>query len=132
MRLLCLLRHAKSSWDDPGLADFDRPLAPRGRAAAPRIGAWIAAQGLCPDVVLCSPALRTRQTWELVAPACGGSARVDHRRSIYEAPPAHLSAALAGVSSSRSEEHTSELQSLMRISYAVFCLNKKTTTNSSK
>src|SRR3546814_19193887 len=100
MALLCLRRHAKSGCDGPGLADFDRPLAPRGRAAAPRIGAWIAAQGLCPDVVLCSPALRTRQTWELVAPACGGSARVDHRRSIYEAPPEHLSAALAGVSAS--------------------------------
>jgi phosphohistidine phosphatase len=68
MKYVYLLRHAKSSWDDPSLADFDRPLAPRGRDAAPRIGARMQAQGLLPDAVLTSGARRAQETWELVRP----------------------------------------------------------------
>ena len=67
MLTLSLLRHAKSSWANPLLADFDRPLAPRGEKAAPRIGAFIAAQGLIPDLILCSGSARTRQTLALAA-----------------------------------------------------------------
>src|SRR5262249_41406064 len=63
---LMLLRHAKSSWDDGSLEDFDRPLAPRGEAAAPRMGAYMAAHDLAPQLILCSPAVRTRQTLDLV------------------------------------------------------------------
>ncbi|GIT92525.1 phosphoglycerate mutase [Jannaschia pagri] len=59
---LILLRHAKSSWGDALLEDFDRPLNRRGREAAPRIGAWLRTNGHTPDVILCSSALRTRQT----------------------------------------------------------------------
>jgi phosphohistidine phosphatase len=66
MLTLTLLRHAKSSWDDPELGDFDRPLAPRGETAAPRIGAAMVAAKLKPDLVVCSSALRTRQTLALV------------------------------------------------------------------
>lgn len=66
MLTLMLLRHAKSSWDNPADADFDRPLAKRGQKAAPRMGAEIARLGLVPDLVLCSSAARTRQTLELV------------------------------------------------------------------
>ncbi|MFN4089302.1 MAG: SixA phosphatase family protein [Alphaproteobacteria bacterium] len=95
-RTLCLLRHAKSSWDDPGAADFDRPLAARGRAAAPRMGAWLAARGLVPDAVICSSALRTRQTWDLVAPALGGRPSVTRTGEIYEAPACRLLAAIRG------------------------------------
>lgn len=62
MLTLTLFRHAKSSWADPGLQDFDRPLAPRGEAAAPLIGAFLAARGLIPDLVICSGSRRTRQT----------------------------------------------------------------------
>ncbi|MGI9449730.1 MAG: SixA phosphatase family protein [Geminicoccaceae bacterium] len=67
MRRLMLLRHAKSSWDHMDLDDVDRPLAPRGRAAAPLLGRYISHENLQPDLVLCSSASRTRQTWELVS-----------------------------------------------------------------
>ena len=60
--LLLLLRHAKSAWDDPRLADIDRPLAPRGHRAAQLIAEAIEKRGLRPDRILCSPALRTRET----------------------------------------------------------------------
>ncbi len=59
---LALLRHAKSSWDDSSLADQDRPLSPRGRRAAKRLGRYLRHEGFAPDLVLCSPAARTRQT----------------------------------------------------------------------
>ncbi|MBV9606081.1 MAG: histidine phosphatase family protein [Solirubrobacterales bacterium] len=64
---LFVLRHAKSSWDDPGLADFDRPLAPRGRSAVAAIAAHLDAAGITPELVLCSSARRTRETLEGVA-----------------------------------------------------------------
>lgn len=66
MLTLYLLRHAKSSWDHPSLADFDRPLAARGREAAPRMGRLMRDEGHAPELVLCSPALRARQTMDLV------------------------------------------------------------------
>ena len=62
MLTLTLFRHAKSSWAEPGLQDFDRPLAPRGEEAAPLMGAVLAERGLIPDLVLCSASRRTRQT----------------------------------------------------------------------
>ena len=66
MHTLYLLRHAKSSWDDPTLADYERPLAPRGRRAAKRIGDYLRASGIEPEFILCSGAERTRQTLELI------------------------------------------------------------------
>jgi phosphohistidine phosphatase len=72
LRRLYLLRHAKSSWDDPSLADFERPLAPRGRKAARRIAGYAARAGIRPELVICSPATRARETLERVAPALGG------------------------------------------------------------
>ena len=65
---LLLLRHAKSSWDDPALADHDRPLAPRGRKAAKRIGKRLRADQAPVSLVLCSSARRARETVDLVAP----------------------------------------------------------------
>jgi phosphohistidine phosphatase len=59
---LALLRHAKSSWADSGLADHDRPLNQRGRRAATRLGQYIRDEGIMPELVLCSSARRTRQT----------------------------------------------------------------------
>jgi phosphohistidine phosphatase len=64
---LLLLRHAKSSRDDSSLSDMERPLNSRGEKAAARMGQYIAKTKLVPDRVLCSPALRTRQTWSLAA-----------------------------------------------------------------
>lgn len=66
MLTLYLLRHAKSSWDHPSLSDFDRPLAARGREAAPRMGRLMRDNSHAPELVLCSPALRARQTKDLV------------------------------------------------------------------
>jgi phosphohistidine phosphatase len=80
MHTLLLLRHAKSSWEQPALADYDRPLAKRGLKAAPRMGAEIGALGLRPDLVLCSGAKRTRETLDLVLAALG----------VYMAPPTGL------------------------------------------
>ena len=64
---LILIRHAKSSWDDPLQADHDRPLNDRGRDAAPKIGQWLAGRDLTPQTVLSSPARRTQETWSAIA-----------------------------------------------------------------
>lgn len=73
MQTLYLLRHAKSSWADPTLTDRERPLAPRGRRDAKRIAKHLLRLGVEPELVLCSPAERTRETLELVRPALGAS-----------------------------------------------------------
>ncbi len=73
MRTLYLLRHAKSSWEDPGLADDERPLAPRGRRDGKRIAEHLRRQEIEFELVLCSSAARTRQTLELLRPALGGA-----------------------------------------------------------
>jgi phosphohistidine phosphatase len=64
---LLVLRHAKSSWDDPGLDDHERPLAPRGRRAVEAIAAHLNAADIHPDLVLCSSARRTRETLDGIA-----------------------------------------------------------------
>jgi len=59
---LYVLRHAKSSWEDPGLPDHERPLAPRGHRALKVISEYLTENAVSPELVLCSPARRTRQT----------------------------------------------------------------------
>lgn len=68
LRRLVLLRHAKSSWSDPGIADVDRPLAPRGERACATMAAQLVRRKLLPDRVLCSTARRTRETWNRIRP----------------------------------------------------------------
>jgi phosphohistidine phosphatase len=75
VKRLFLLRHAKSSWDDADLADRDRPLAPRGRRAVKVMAGHIRDEKISPSLVLCSPARRTRETLEGVAP--GGEVQID-------------------------------------------------------
>lgn len=70
MKTLFLLRHAKSSWSEPGLEDRLRPLNKRGRRDAPVMGGRSRQRGDCPEVILSSPALRARQTAQLFAEAC--------------------------------------------------------------
>jgi phosphohistidine phosphatase len=65
---LFVLRHAKSSWDDPGLDDHDRPLAPRGRRATALLAKHLRAHRIEPAQVLCSSARRTRETFDGVSP----------------------------------------------------------------
>lgn len=91
---LLLLRHAKSAWDQPGLADHERPLAPRGSKAAKRIGRALRELGLVPDLALCSTALRARQTWELVLDALGAGVETRYLKGLYLASPAQMLAVI--------------------------------------
>lgn len=90
MLTLSLLRHAKSSWNDPGQQDFDRPLNERGRDAAPRMGAFIAAHGIAPDLIVCSPSVRTRQTLDLVLPHFPAPPAVLFEDALYLGPASTL------------------------------------------
>ena len=67
MLQLMLLRHAKSNWSKAALADLDRPLNDRGKRAASVMGRYMVTRGFIPDLVLCSPATRARDTWKRVA-----------------------------------------------------------------
>jgi len=69
VKVVHLLRHAKSSWEDPGHLDAERPLAPRGRRAARAMAEHLRREGIRPALILCSPARRARETLELVAEA---------------------------------------------------------------
>jgi phosphohistidine phosphatase len=71
VKTVWLLRHAKSSWEDDALPDHDRPLAPRGHRAGKRLRRFVADNGVRPELVLCSTALRARSTLELVQPGLG-------------------------------------------------------------
>lgn len=85
MTRLLLLRHAKAEPLAGHASDHDRPLSAEGVAAAREVGAWFRGHGLAPDLVLCSTARRTRETWRLAAEG-GGMAGVDTRfvASLYE------------------------------------------------
>ncbi|MBX9695875.1 MAG: histidine phosphatase family protein [Cyanobacteria bacterium] len=86
MKHLFLLRHAKSSWDDLDLSDFDRPLNNRGEKAAPRIGKEMKKRAVTPDLILCSPSRRTKETLNLVVESAElVSAPVSFCDEIYEA-----------------------------------------------
>ena len=79
------MRHAKSSWDDSELADHDRPLAPRGRKGAGLIAQHMKKSGLEPSVVLCTSALRARQTLELIRPALAKGTAIKIEPKLYGA-----------------------------------------------
>lgn len=85
MRRLLLLRHAKSSWDDSALEDFDRPLSLRGRSSAPGMGRHMADHSLVPDRVLCSTARRTRDTFAGILPFLTADLDVRFLSALYEA-----------------------------------------------
>lgn len=93
-RRLILTRHAKSSWDRPGLDDHDRPLNGRGRRAARELGRWLASRGYLPDEVLSSDSLRTRETWAGVAEGLPDAPEPRWLRELYHADPAAMLAAL--------------------------------------
>lgn len=90
MKILTLLRHAKSGWDDPVTRDFDRPLNPRGRRAARTVGAEMKAQDLAFDLVLASPARRVIETLEEVTAAFGPLRRRFDERLYLAAVPTLL------------------------------------------
>jgi phosphohistidine phosphatase len=87
-RRLILTRHAKSAWDDPSVADHDRPLNPRGRHAALELGEWLGSRGYEPDQVICSTAQRTRDTWATMAMApLEVTPPVSYEHALYHAAP---------------------------------------------
>ena len=90
MRELLLLRHAKSNRDEPAAGDHERDLARRGERAAPQVGRLLRAEGLVPDLALCSTATRAKRTWELAAAELGREVPVRYLRTLYLAPPSRL------------------------------------------
>ena len=90
MKQLFLLRHAKSSWDDSSLSDFDRPLNRRGRTAAPFMGELTARRKIRPEIIVSSPAVRARQTAELFKEAAGLKCPLRFEKRIYDANLADL------------------------------------------
>lgn len=90
MRTLILMRHAKSDWKQPGMADHDRPLNDRGREAAPLMAEQFAAQGLLADVILASTAARVRETVELLQERWSPAAEVIRSRGLYLASPREI------------------------------------------
>ncbi len=87
MRTLYLLRHAKSDRGNPALSDIERPLAPRGRRDAPTMADYMRERDYRPDLILCSPATRTRETLALLQPVLGLDIRVEYDRKLYPGSP---------------------------------------------
>lgn len=90
MVTLSLFRHAKSAWDQAGLRDFDRALAPRGENAAPAMGRYMAENDREPEIVLCSTAKRARQTLELALPEFKSAPEVRYSDAMYHAGPQQM------------------------------------------
>jgi phosphohistidine phosphatase len=87
-RKLLLLRHAKSAW--PDVPDHERPLARRGQRDAPVMGRWLRAAGHVPDQVLCSTALRARETWQLAQAGLGATPPASFDDGIYQSSAVQL------------------------------------------
>jgi len=92
---LILVRHAKSSWDNPQLEDRHRGLSDRGKRTAPVIGKWLAEREYVPAVVLCSSARRAFETWKLLSPNLFPQPRVELSDALYHALPATMIRAIA-------------------------------------
>jgi len=86
MRKIYLVRHAKSSWDNPYLEDFDRPLNKRGKSAAPEMGRRLVEKGIMPDLIISSPALRAAKTAKKICKEIGyDPERIRFYESLYHA-----------------------------------------------
>ncbi|GAA4869220.1 histidine phosphatase family protein [Kitasatospora terrestris] len=89
-RRIIVLRHARADWPNQ-VADHERPLADRGRTQATEAGRWLVDSGINPDYVLCSTALRTRETWKLVAHELPKRPRKTvYEDRVYEAQPGQI------------------------------------------
>lgn len=94
MLTLTLFRHAKSSWEMSGLEDRDRPLNARGESAAPVMGAFMHENDIVPDLVLCSGAVRTRQTVDLAFADWDPAPKIKYEDALYLADPFDILARL--------------------------------------
>ena len=97
MKRLLILRHAKSSWSDASLDDWQRPLNERGRRDAPRVGELLRDRSLVPDLIITSDAVRARTTAQAVAKAAGYAREIVVDPSLYHARPEDVIAVLNGV-----------------------------------
>ena len=97
MKVLYLLRHAKSSWDDPQLADHDRPLAPRGKRAARLLADHFRREGIRPALVLCSSARRARETLKPLERIFSGKLDVRFESDLYAASAPEVAGRLRSV-----------------------------------
>jgi phosphohistidine phosphatase len=103
MKNLIVIRHAKSNWDDPSLADIDRPLNKRGLRDAPFMGGVLKFRDAVPDLIVTSPARRALETARLIAREVGCAPEaIDIRRSLYLADLPVLAETVRGVDDSRS------------------------------
>jgi phosphohistidine phosphatase len=93
MKTLLILRHAKSSWKDDSLPDHERPLNKRGKQDAPQVGNLMKKEGLLPDLILCSSAVRAKTTLDLATEALGYNGEIEYRDDLYAFEPgAYLNA----------------------------------------
>jgi phosphohistidine phosphatase len=90
MKTLYVLRHAKSSWDNNSLSDFDRPLNERGFETAPMMGEMMRENDFVPEIIVCSTAKRAEQTARLVKESAEFEAEIKFEKAIYEASPQTL------------------------------------------
>lgn len=97
MKTLFLLRHAKSSWKDANLPDFERPLNHRGKRACETIGNYLKSKGIIPELIVCSPAVRARETLDRVMKAAKWTAEVRYDQRIYEASGMRLAEVVAQI-----------------------------------
>ncbi len=93
---LILVRHAKSSWDDPLVDDHDRRLNERGRKAATAVGKWIKEKKYCVQTVYSSTARRTVETWSGISAFCNSEADVQFSSALYLASPDRMLTMLQG------------------------------------
>lgn len=105
MKTLFILRHAKSSWSEPELSDFDRPLNERGLKAAPIMGELMKENAFQPSIVLSSPAARAKATAELVKEAGSLEAEIRYDEGIYGASPSRLVETVSGLD----DDHSSTM-----------------------
>jgi phosphohistidine phosphatase len=87
MKILLILRHAKSSWDEADMNDHERPLNKRGKRDAPRVGRLLRQEDLVPDLVISSTARRAKKTAEAVIEESGYGGELILERELYAAPP---------------------------------------------
>ena len=85
MKTILVLRHAKSSWDDPNMSDYERPLNERGRSAAPKVGLILKENNLIPELIISSTAKRAKETSELVKKSIHQPVDIYLSRELYDA-----------------------------------------------
>ena len=95
------MRHAKSSWKDDTLADFERPLNGRGKRAAETMGEYLKTHASMPELILCSPAVRARETLKLVLKAAKWATEVRFDQRIYEASGMRLAEVVSQIENDR-------------------------------